>query len=393
MCEDSRASSGRHTAFEPYETRRIVWAEGTEFHDSDSQAQEAWRTRMINVLGTDPASFRSDPQSLALYERNRSLARGLTDAQTGTKIRETLIRWGPVSSHIDFLQQNLGADFQLTGDRKNARFVNSRQRVNYEIEFIHRKTRFKEALETEGIIVIYQGHSRYGRGACFDQYSGASTKHGEMWEDGTTTDNGLFRLAYPYLPVELHDVEHHQYHFAPIPVEEPRPSRRDWRRYPKEMHPDGRRRFSRILLPENLRQYVKPAFASPSHSYWGISRRGKHSLILLADWEDTAASPADLGAVELNCRTFCHFGCSTRKHFWNIVRRPEYKGYQRTRPPTDKFAYFTTEPATHHVVYWLYYLLSYSRANGPTHWWDSHEYAKRMANRRLRRERWSFRIY
>ncbi|RKX26052.1 MAG: hypothetical protein DRP45_04495 [Candidatus Zixiibacteriota bacterium] len=393
MCDDTRTSSGARTTFVPYETRRIVYAEGAQGHDSDYRERESWRTSQISALETNPESFRNDQRCMMVYNQLSLSTRGMTDAEAGAEIRSTLMGWGTVSSHIDFLQENLRTNFQLADDRRSARYANPQQQVTYEIEFVDRKSQFKTALETEGIIVIYVGHSRYGRGACFDQYSGSYTAHGDLWEDGTTVDNGLFRLGYPYIPVELSDMEHHHYHFEPIAVETPKPSRSEWRRHPKSMHPEGRRRLTSILLPENLRQYVKPRFASPSHRYWGLIRRGVTSIILIGGWNGTVAAPADLGSVEMRCRTICHFGCSSRKHFWDIVRRPEYKGYQRPRPPTERLAYFTTAPTNSKGIYWLYFLLSYNRANGPTHWWDSHEFAKRMANRRLRRERLPFRIY
>jgi hypothetical protein len=115
---------------------------------------------------------------------------------------------------------------------------------------------------------------------------------------------------------------------------------------------------------------------------------------MYAGWEDTLSSPFDLGATEMKCKVFCHFGCSSRLHYWKIVRKSPYKNWARDVPPTDKFAYFTTAPATYVCsCYWLFYLLNYTEVNNYRSWWNSLEYAKRNANRLLRSERKGWRLY
>jgi hypothetical protein len=116
-------------------------------------------------------------------------------------------------------------------------------------------------------------------------------------------------------------------------------------------------------------------------------------IVLHAGWSGTINDPMDLGATQMRCRCFCHFGCSSRLHFWDIVRRSEYKGWQRSGPPMERMAYFTTAPADHRSIFWIYALLDYSQPNNASHWWDSCQYAKNRANRMLRRERSGFLIY
>jgi len=391
MCEDQTGATGRRASFQPIETRRIILAQGTEFHDSDQREKESWRTRMIGVLESNPSGWRGDRYCESFNSSARWEEQGLSDQQIAERLLGYLRR-ERFQTDMGFLQESLGDRFELASDGLTASYQSTAQRIRYEIELKHSKRDFKTALETEGIIVVYGGHSRYGRGTCFDTYSGEYNAHGDLWEDGTSADSGNFRMGYPYVGVPLEDIEHHQYHCAPIAAETTRPD--GSRRHPWRTHPEVPRRLRRITLPENLRQYVRAEFASASHEYWGYTRQRKIHVVLIAGWTGTGATPYDLGATEMQCRTFCHFGCSSKTHFWNIVRRPEYKAYCRNRPPTDKFAYFTREPANWKTIYWVYFLLAYEQPNtGSTHWWDSHEYAKEMANRRLLREDMEFRIY
>jgi len=121
-----------------------------------------------------------------------------------------------IDTTFDFLSREIGSDFQENSST-SAEYTNTDQKVHYIINLIHSKDEFKQALETENKHVVYNGHSRYGRGACFDVYSGAADETGDQWEQGSDNDDGLFRLGYPYVGIPLEDIHHHEYHFAPIP--------------------------------------------------------------------------------------------------------------------------------------------------------------------------------
>jgi hypothetical protein len=288
---------------------------------------------------------------------------------------------------VEFMQRNFTSNFELT-DPTHMQYISDVQQVIFLIEITRDKEEFKNALNTPGLHVIYQGHSRYGRGSCFDPVvSSSDYKQGERWEMGDNDHNGLYRLGYPYVPIPLDDIEHHHYHFAPVSADEPAP-------HYSERHPEARRYLSRITLPESLRGFVIPEFVSSSNRYWGYRRGNETNILMYAGWEDTLSSPFDLGATEMKCKVFCHFGCSSRLHYWKIVRKSPYKNWARDVPPTDKFAYFTTAPATYVCsCYWLFYLLNYTEVNNYRSWWNSLEYAKRNANRLLRSERKGWRLY
>jgi hypothetical protein len=96
----------------------------------------------------------------------------------------------------------------------------------------------------------------------------------------------------------------------------------------------------------------------------------------------------------MKCKVFCHFGCSSRLHFWQIVRKKEYKGWQRPKPPTDKFAYFTTAPSDQRITpLWLYNLLAYDKQNNFKPWWKSLENAKKKTNNKLKSLGTKYRLY
>lgn len=294
-------------------------------------------------------------------------------------------------SDFQFLEDRLGSDFEVSSDRRSAVYIAEQQRVEYRLKVVHRKDEFKHALETPGRIVIYGGHSRYGRGACFGDYTGSVAESGEHWGDGVNNRDGIYRLAFPYVPVSLSDIEHHGYRFAPYKVEDNLPTRSG--RHPFPTHPHGRRSWRRIELPASLRGHVAAGYTSPSNTYWGVRRRGETSLILHAGWDCNNVGILDLGGTEMRCTTFCHFGCSSRLHFWDIVRRPQYKGWVRPASRETRYAYFTTAPSDSRAYYWIYYVLAYPRENAYEPFWRNHQYAKHRANRRLRAIRAGFSIY
>jgi uncharacterized protein YkvS len=315
----------------------------------------------------------------------------------------------PVKIRKILNEHNLDA---LQSVRRVGTYTSDKQKVKYVIVTTVSKKDFKQALETAGpphLIVIYSGHSRYGRGACFHTYTGEAVLHqkGDHWEGtvgiGTFTgdNSGLFRLGYPYILVPLEDIEHHHYHFIPVPVESGAPPRKY--RHPFSRHPEVRKSLKKITLPFEFWSLVwPPTHESSTHRYFGRIKReledgqwkNKVYIILREGWQKTINDPYDLGATNIKCRAFCHLGCSSSTHFWDIVRKKEYKGWERPKPPEDKYAYFTRNPADARVsALWLYYLLSYNKENNFKPWWKSLEYAKKMTNKKLRSIRSSCRVF
>jgi len=277
-----------------------------------------------------------------------------------------------------FLKKKLGDDFVIADD-SHASFENAVQKVRYQISIIKTKKEFKAALENPDLHVIYDGHARFGRGACFHPYSGLAPQEGDQWENGTSEDSGIFRLGYPFLPVDVEDFDHHQYSFSPVPGDTDPPPQ-------SERHPEAKRSLSRILMPKEHRERVNVSQRNSDHLYWGFLSGGKKRFILNANWNESQSTPFDLGATDLKCKVFCHFGCSSRLHFREIVRDEKFKGWIRPTPPTEKFAYFTTNPSDNHCTpVWIHAVLTYGKKNNFQSWFDSLEDAKKKANRNLKK--------
>ena len=347
-----------------YETRIIIIAQGIEGHDEDIAKNR-------DFIKKHPDWYPSKQWSsyVPVFDF-------LSEQLDGFEIIEDSSKIG------DVLSKNKVNGFNSI--RKAGIYTNDKQKVKYIIVTVVSKKDFKKALETQRLHVIYSGHSRYGRGACFDTYKGVHKKEGEQWGTGTGDDNGLFRLGYQYVPITVGDVEKHKYFFYPVPVEEDVPPRE--RKHPFSRHRHARRSLGRIKLPLEVQHFVHASMGSSSNQYYGF-RKGKEEYIIVNNgWDGTVNKPYDLGATDLKCMVFCHFGCSSAIHYWHIVRRKEYKGWERPKPPTEKYAYFTKVPSDKRLTnWWLYYILSYDKKNNNESWWNSLEWAKKKANKKMHR--------
>lgn len=287
---------------------------------------------------------------------------------------------------FNYLARHLGADFHRNADG-TAEYTDNRQHVHFTLEQVIQKNHFKDALETPDVMVIYDGHSRYGRGTCFDPATPPTQEHGEHWENGSGDTDGIFRLGYPFVAVDLGDIRHHQYTCHPLRVEDPTPPTAD-----RDL--DARRGLSRFTMPPDLRGFVAADHVSPSHQYWGFRAGGDINLLMRADWQNTLSTPFDLGATSLNCRCFCHFGCDSRDHFRAIVRGTDRKNWVRDSPPTTRFAYFTTNLSDCQATpFWLRCWLTYRHENAFQSWSASLENAKQRTNNMLNSASAGYLIY
>jgi hypothetical protein len=318
----------------------------------------------------------------------------------GFETREVVIGYGAQFHDWDYMKgiwsSEIGSDFTDNGDW--CEVANPRQGVRWVVEPTIRKDIFKEALEREGILVIYQGHSRHGNGACFAEEPGgfppgygqapgeivAENVQGDHWGDGTDEADGMFRLGKPFICMPLSELRENRYRFAPSAITDPKPAAVD-----RDAHAQGT--VTRLTLPEDLRDLVMSGYESDTHQYWAVHG---NDILMYAGWTGTRNDPYDLGATDMRCRCFCHFGCSTREHFRQIIRGDDYKAWQRDDPPTERFAYFTTAPAPNHgTLYFMLYLMNNDIASRGESWARCLWEARRLANARLRRERLGFQIY
>lgn len=270
----------------------------------------------------------------------------------------------------DYLEEQLGSEvlpdsgklaLQVSDDRRTTQYKSVAQHINYTIKLITRKDEFKKYLtgkeeeigfQPDKVMVIYNGHSRYGRGACFGDLP-ADT---EDWSNGSNIEvNGLFRMAYPHVPIPVADIIKHGYTCRPVrvPVNKKKPKRID-------CHYDIRARYSKLKpftlkeIHKDLHKYVKRA--NLEDKFWGLDMKFhgklKRYVVLHAGWDKTDTTPYDLGGTELNCKVFGHFGCSSFKHFNRVVRK--FKKWRRG------FFYCTSASTkADDAAYWIFHVLDY----------------------------------
>jgi hypothetical protein len=315
-------------------------------------------------------------------------------------------------------------DPKLLGPGKQkAYYFSPEQGVGFTIKVTMDKDEFKKALETINTHVIYQGHARYGRGPCFGIMPAATLdphyhKHrrlykGKNWADGEQSDkNGWLRMGFPYVPVPASEIVHYGYTPNLVEFQKGRPSK-------ASCHPDIQKNYGKLRaysigelyqalskqLGWEMDQDEKTGDKSKDYQDWmnraeglemqlnrdsdgdadiygalqkyiGISGdeklrfwgyddyvKGflKRFLIHEAGWEGTPSKPWDLGATDMKCRVFCHFGCSTLKHNRPIIRGKKYKWWQKELD--DRYAYFTD--ATTYMMTasrWIYHILTYPKS-------------------------------
>jgi len=255
-------------------------------------------------------------------------------------------------------------------------YLSSKQMVLYVLLVVTTKDEFKRALEMPGVHVVYAGHARYGRGPCF----GATDAPGEDWENGANaTTSGLFRMGFPYLSVPASEVLAHGYTADLVPA--------TTALLPEDCEPTLRK--SLVNLRPALLAEINPLLVGhvsnpdPTIRWWTYRAVDDGPLepfvVLHAGWRQTASAPMDLDATQMNCRVFCHFGCSTMDHNQPILRNPARKGWRNEGD--NRFAYFTTGlSGGYEVAYWLYHLFTYPKHNAYSPWGPSLAYAVQQTN-------------
>jgi len=324
-----------------YETREIVIAMGKEFHNGDP----GMKWSMPEIL-KDPGS---------------------------RKVRDPDVkRWWPNLAKLKALklQNHTGGGFE---------YVNSKQGVKYILKVVTDKKDFVTALNTPKLLVIYDGHARYGRGPCFG--SGGHSP-GEAWEEGTGShpnSDGLFRMGYPYISVPVKEIIDHGY-TANLVKSSVKLTRTD-------CDPDLRRHLTHMKKKtlNAIKSTLSGTVLNPdlTAKYWTYGNSKPH-VVLHAGWKNTLSTPDDLDAHNPKCRVFCHFGCSTFSHNWRVIRKRK----KWTRSGNDHYAYFVkglSDAVVSH--YWLYFLLSYQKFNAFKQWKEVLRYAVARTNTMLRKDR------
>ncbi|HEY2407228.1 MAG TPA: hypothetical protein VGI10_14560 [Polyangiaceae bacterium] len=357
-----------NTIVDPLEDRLIILAQGKQFRNGDR------------------ASPWDMPQVLRLPGSDRANITGVSSKGVTFKLGEL---WPSLKKLPAVpLEDAPGGTFQL---------VNRDQGVRFRIKVVNTKDAFIDALNTAEAHVVYSGHARYGRGPCFGDGGDAP---GEMWEEGSSAQDGIFRMGFPFIAVDVHDLKHgYTANLAPVETE----------LTPADCDPDLRnllgtkkgRTISEILAAIPLAvdddgddsndPPGTPHFrnSDPDQKFWTVGSKTKMQAVMIAGWTDTLSSPNEIGAFDPTCRAFIHMACSTFKHNHPVVRK--LKGWKHDG--NERYAYWTTDLSDaigDH--YWLQHILTYDQFNAFDSWEKSLEFAKNKANSLLARDGERFRF-
>jgi len=366
---------------------------------------------------TGPACSAQATVKIRYEVRHILVAQGLDFNNAQLALYKGINRTGDTQIPNGYLSDNLSAatPFPIEIRGTSATFKSVKQGVKYTIDVTTDRTEFKRKLETpekpgtkelEYWHIIYLGHSRYGRGACF----GIDNSHGEDWENGSDPaagTSGLYRMGYPFVGVPIHDILHYGYHADLVSAKvSPKASDREdqtrlqvttlaalkhsTKRFIAEHSGDDRIQHLQPLdsLDTQLR-IVRDRVGTnkigdalkPDDTFWTYSSDGEPNVLLQAGWKETVTKPMDLGATDMKCRVFCHFGCQSWAHYGDILRlRKSWKKAGNT----DRFAYFTTDVAYAVTVpFWLYYLLTYDKFNAGKPWEPSLKHARERSTEKI----------
>ncbi len=243
-------------------------------------------------------------------------------------------------------------------------YTNTKQQIEWTIEHVTDKQGFKAALETQGAIVMYVGHARYGRGPCFGP---PGHEPGEDWEKGEDPNlTGIFRMGFKYVATPITEVESHGYTPNPATGEDLPLSGDDCD--PELVpHLGSVREVVNSSLPKPLSK-LSPEAKLLMYGGFQAGQAEAH-IVHRAGWKDTimAEYGMELGKIEMKCAFFGHFGCSSFRHNYPIVRKKF--GWEKTE---NQLALWTTASSwTQGPFFFLYHLLTLDKvlANKPNEAW------------------------
>jgi len=341
----TNSSSYVNTLRPGLEHRLIAWLQGKQFHNEDMPAI----TRIPDILLV-PGPQRPPQRGVVAMRNQQAL---------------------PIIDHGNGVHT----------------LVNAEQGVHYTLMVRQKKSELEEYMRLENTYLVYAGHARFGRGACFGTGVGPS----EEWEDGDPSDTantGLFRMGFPYIPIPRLEIIEHGYTANAVTADTPIAR--------EDCHPDLvanlrklKPRTAAQIDPELVGRFKDP---DPDRTYWTYNDYdlGKPEIFVLlhAGWQATSTHPHELNEVDLKCRVFCDFGCSTQKHHSPVLRG--FKGWQREGD--ERYAFFTTHVANNiGNVYWLYHTFTYDQWSAFEPWEAGLKYTLQRTNRDLGRDGWPYR--
>lgn len=266
------------------------------------------------------------------------------------------------------------------------------QGVVYQLEISTVRSAFRAALQEPDVGVIYLGHARYGRGACFGP---PTFTPGEHWNKGDGETTGIFEMGPDFVAVPADEIVHHEYHAPAADSSHFYTTDPEWtmRINPTEITQekcdvDLRSHFRDLAMTDIAN--VQPDLSawlerSPNEDTF-FCYRGR-ALLANGVHQDDAwhivlrAGARDLRSIEVQCRFFAHMACGSLPHNAAVFREAAGPAHDDRR-----HGVWLSEVA----IDWAGYLLLYAILNNQSpaagrSWSSQLQQAVTQANRWLDR--------
>lgn len=288
-----------------------------------------------------------------------------------------------VDAHLD----SVVPEYPRVEKVSDTEYRNHDQRVIYRLRETVDKEEFRNWLMTPGVMVVYNGHARHGRGPCFGRL--VEGVPNEEWGEGTDRfSTGQFRIGFPFIGIDGGEIVEHGYTAHILKEGDELPAAED-------CHPELRPHLDSLVArtPDQIHANLAARLRghAPGDRYWTYRkvRGGPVFVVHRAGWQETASAPNDWGSTLVRCRAFCHFGCSTFRHNYPVVRQlAEWR-----REGNERYAFWTTELAYAVTTSrWVANVICYGEENAFASWEGVLRYAVERTNRDLRNEGYGYRV-
>ncbi|MFO0612101.1 MAG: hypothetical protein U0414_05925, partial [Polyangiaceae bacterium] len=217
---------------------------------------------------------------------------------------------------------------------------------------------------------------------CFGPAGSPPANHGEFWNDGLTSHEGIFRMGQEWLSVTGEEISSHQYHTnLAIASDTVDMTRAD----PDLVH--HRRDITNKALsavdPATAAAFVRNAGPTTLVPWYRASEE-HHGR----DWVIVPAGARHLRQITVRCKLFAHMGCSTQPHNAAV-----YRGIVGPVTGDAKRAAWTT--ATSRIWgfwFFLYHYLTFPEVCAGQPYGRQFRYAVRHATQSLIQARSPWRI-
>lgn len=231
---------------------------------------------------------------------------------TPSRAKEVIIACG-VDAKTNFGHTQIKEFLRNNATKTHLGYYYEQGKNKFKIRIVYTAEEFRSALDTEGAIVIYYYHSRYGQGPAFEECIPPCPKG--RWDN-------YFRMGYDFVNIPcIEEIKHHSTNPAQIP-----------NKHPKKMFVRKRVRTALVQSKKRLKR--------KRWEEWGckfkkdlqrpMSKCSKERLMQRDFWYRSKyrdyitivkVGSNDLKSVSLKCSVLFMYSCSSRGHYLGPLRR------------------------------------------------------------------------